>query len=1524
MNDLSASPEAQLTTLSDERTRLLTLLLEQETQRSQTIKPYPRDSQTSTTLLPTSPAQQRLWFIDQLEGGSAGYFIPVALRLRGKLDPIALKRALDTLVQRHEVLRTVFVNVDGDPRQEIHSHGEFPLQLIDVGGAGSSERESRVEYHKAEEIRSKFDLRTGPLIRGRLLQLHAHEHVLLLTMHHIVSDGWSMPVFFRELAALYAAYAQGLQSPLAALPIQYGDYAQWQREWLQGEQLQRQMHYWAMRLAHTPPQLELPTDRPRPAIQSYRGANVALILEPGLTHRLRALAQRCEMTLFMVLCAGFAILLSRLSGQDDIVIGTPITNRQRPELEGLIGFFVNTLALRVQLNPELTIGEVLDQVKELTLGAYEHQDVPFEKVVETLQPERNLSRNPLFQTMLALHNVPSRSLALPGLAVASESGLDEPSIFDLFLSLEEQDDQVTGFVNYATDLFDRATVERWMACFIETLHSMSEDLQVRVGYLPILPQQERQQIFEAFNATQAAYPPELLIHQLFEEQVQRTPHAIAAIHGGEQLTYAQLNARANQLGRLLVAKGIGPDRLVAISMERGLEMLIGLLGILKAGGAYVPLDPAYPAERIAYVLEDAAPTVLLTHDRLRGRFAGGTAEIIAIDSAWHQIAQLPDGNLEPAALHLNAHHLAYVIYTSGSTGTPKGVAIEHRNTVNLIQWARSAVTTREIFSETLQSTSLNFDLSVYECFVTLCVGGCVRVMENALALLNEATHVTLINTVPSAMAAILESGAIPASTRVVNLAGEVLKKELVDRIFANRRVERVCNLYGPSETTTYSTWIAMRRETGFNASIGRPISNTQIYILDSAGQIVPIGVVGEIYIGGAGVARGYLHKPELTAERFQEDPYSTDPQARLYKTGDRGRWRADGTIEYLGRADHQVKIRGFRIELGEIEAQIASHEKIKEAVVLAREDIPGEKRLVAYVVGTRAAAAQDSGKQGSASLRETVLDEWQGVWAETYQSQAEVSGPTFTGWNSSYTGQPIPETDMQEWLTFTIERVRTLKPGKVLEIGCGIGLLLQHLAPHCETYVGTDFSAAAIEQLRGWLGGRADLQHVRLEQGAATDIGRYESGSFDTIILNSVVQYFPDVEYLVSVLELAIRRLRPGGKIFLGDIRHYGLLSVFQSAVQLAKAAPNTTLGRVKGRVGRAIAEEKELLIDPRFFEHLLGRLPGVAAVDLELKRGHARNELTAYRYDVVLHTGDSVASRPVYTRLQWGDAIPSVAHLEACLRDKRWDAISLSNLPNRRLAEDMVAQRLVQESPSRAEVQSVRQQLGASPADGLDPELFWDLGPACGYDVQVTWGPEGSQGRFEVRLLERARASRVLQLKPKPDQAAVPWSFYASDPLEGSFRQQLVPELRDHVKHQLPEYMLPAAWVVLKELPRTPNGKVDRRALPNPQDRPDEAGEYIAPEGAVETLLAEIWAQILPVDRVGAQDNFFELGGHSLLGMKLIAKLNQRLGIHLPATAVFQHPTIRQMARLVESLQLLSAARHQDTQGLELEEGVL
>ncbi len=916
--------------------------------------------------LPLSFAQQRLWFLAQMEGGSEAYHIPVGLRLKGELDAPALLRALDRIVARHEALRTCFEVQEGQAVQRVASADVgLTLEWVDLSTEAASEHQ--LGLLAEAEARVPFDLEQGPLIRGRLVKLGEQEHVLLITMHHIVSDGWSQGVLARELGMLYEAYRSGGEDPLPALPIQYADYAVWQRRWLEGGGLQRQGTYWEQALAGAPTLLSLPTDRARPAQQDYAGGSVEVIFDETLSAGLRKLSQRHGTTLFMTVLAGWSALLSRLSGQGEVVVGSPVANRTRSEVEGLIGFFVNTLALRVEVSGA-TVSELLGRVKAKVLEAQAHQDLPFEQVVERVRPVRSLSHSPVFQAALSWLNTEAvgLSLELEGLTIEGVDAGQAAAKFDLTLELRETSEGLAGSLDYATALFDRETIERYLGYLQRLLAAMVENDSQQVSRIGLLDKDERAQLLESWNETKAAYPDASTIHGLFEAQVRRTPEAIAVVHEGQQVSYAELNARANRVAHALRRLGVGPDARVGLCAERSVELVIGLLGILKAGGGYVPLDPSYPQDRLAYMLEDSAPVAVLAQSNTREQLGALSVPVLDLDGP------LEEAEHDPQVTGLEPHHLAYVIYTSGSTGRPKGVVVEHRNTVNFLAWAARAFPPASL-ARTLFSTSLNFDLSVFECFAPLTTGGRIDIVVNVLAL-GDGTHdVRLINTVPSALSALLESSGLDPAVEVVNVAGEALKRELVERLFAQTQARRLYNLYGPSETTTYSSWVCMDRQTGFQAHIGRPIANTQIYVLDAYRQPVPLGVTGEIYIGGAGVARGYLNRPELTAERFVVNPFHGEGRERMYRTGDLGRWLPDGSLEYQGRADAQVKLRGFRIELGEIEARLSQCAGVSEAVVTMREDVPGEQRLVAYYVSGEAIEAQTLREQLQASLPEYMV-----------------------------------------------------------------------------------------------------------------------------------------------------------------------------------------------------------------------------------------------------------------------------------------------------------------------------------------------------------------------------------------------------------------------------------------------------------------------------------------------------------------------------------------------------------------------
>ncbi|RKG80214.1 amino acid adenylation domain-containing protein, partial [Corallococcus sp. CA049B] len=905
--------------------------------RAPPLRPVSREG-----ALPLSFAQQRLWLLDQLQPGDSSYNVPTALRLSGRVDVEALRRAFEALIARHESLRTTLAASHEAPSQRVHPSAAWELPVADLSALPQEQREEEARRIVAEEARRPFQLATGPLLRGLLVRLGTEEHVLLVTMHHVISDGWSMGVLVREMAAFYEAFTTGSTPALAPLPVQYADFATWQRSWLQGEVLDAQLGYWKQRLAGAPAALELPTDRPRPPVQSHRGATVEVRIPVPLVEALKALAQREGATPFMTLLAAFQVLLSRYSAQDDISVGSPIAGRTQAETEGLIGFFVNTLVLRAHVDPRSTFRELLVQVRGTTLAAYDHQHLPFEKLVEAVQPTRDLSRNPLFQAMFVLQNMPAEDLRLPGLSMRTLPLETRSAKFDLSLGLRESPTGITGTLEYATDLFDAATVQRMAGHFGVLLEAIASKPDTRLGDLPLLTGTERQQLLIEWNPPASQTPREPSIPAMVEAQVRRTPDALAVITPERKLTYRELDAKANQLAHRLRGLGVGPEVRVGLCVERTEDLLIGVLGILKAGGAYVPLDPSYPRERLGWLLEDAQGPALVAHSHLLQALPETTATPVCLDSD----AELAKQPTTAPVVDIHAGHLAYLIYTSGSTGRPKGVAISHGNAVAFLHWALATFSAEEL-KGTLAATSLNFDLSVFELFAPLSSGGAVVVARNALHLaeLPTASHVTLVNTVPSAMAQLLRLGAVPPSVRVINLAGEALPETLAKQVYAVPTVQKLFNLYGPSEDTTYSTASLVGRDEV--PLIGRPLPATRAYVLDASLQPVPVGVAGELYLAGEGQARGYLLRPELTAERFVPEPYGP-PGGRVYRTGDRVRYRMDGRLEYLGRIDFQVKVRGFRIELGEIEAALRRAPGLKDAVVVAKGEA-ADKRLVAYV-----------------------------------------------------------------------------------------------------------------------------------------------------------------------------------------------------------------------------------------------------------------------------------------------------------------------------------------------------------------------------------------------------------------------------------------------------------------------------------------------------------------------------------------------------------------------------------------------
>ncbi|HSF31104.1 MAG TPA: amino acid adenylation domain-containing protein [Candidatus Tectomicrobia bacterium] len=1824
--------DQRLAGLSPQRRKLLERLLLNKTESAQALTSIPR--REPSTSAPLSYAQERLWFLDQVAPGSPFYNVDCALRLNLPVDASIMQRALSEIVRRHEALRTIIREEDGRPAQVTLGTLPTPLTVVDLRHLREAERDAEALRIIAEEARTGFDLSSGPLLRAKLVQLTEDECVFALTMHHIACDGWSMYVFARELRTLCTAYLLEQPSPLPELPIQYADYAVWQRQWLQGSVLDQQLSYWKQQLDHLPI-LRLPTDRPRPVLPTFQGAYEFVTYPPRLLRAIKELSQKEGTTLFMTLLAAFKVLLYRYTGQHDIVVGSPVANRNRPEVEGLIGFFVNMLVLRTDLSGNPTFRELLGRVRQVALDAYAHQDLPFERLVEELQPERDMSLNPLFQVTFQLFASPATDVPdFTRNMVRIQRG---SAAIDLGIDTREAPEGLIVKVEYSTELFDASTVRRLIGHLQTLLEGIVANPDQRIGDLAMLSGAEYKQLLVDWNDTAADYPRDTCIHTLFEEQVRRTPDAVALVCGDRSLTYRQLDQRANRLAHHLQSIGVGPDRLVALCLERSSDLVVAILGILKAGGAYVPLDPEYPQERLAYLLKDAGTTVLVTAQSWLDHLPSHAACVVHID---HVDENLPESTADSGVLSTN---LAYVIYTSGSTGAPKGVAVEHRAVCNNLLWMQRQFPLTPSDRVPLKY-SISFDVSVWEIFAPLIAGarlvvappGAQRDMDLFVRFLRDH-EITVLDLVPSLLRALLEEPQFRScvSLRRVTCGGEPLAPDLRSRFFEQFDIE-LNNMYGPTEATITATWwTSGPADPLHSVPIGRPIANTQTYVLDSHDNPVPIGVPGELHIGGDCLARGYLNRSELTRQKFVPNKFASQPGARLYKTGDLVRYLPEGMLEYLGRIDEQVKVRGYRIEPGEIEAVLAQHESVRACAVVPRISEPGGMRLVAYVVSTasrpelwpslgeyfvyddllyyamtsdearnraycaaintlvkgktvldvgtgadailarfcveagaervyaiemlegayeRARALIDRlglsdrivllhgdsrhvelpervdvcvseliGTIGSSegvipilhdaqrflkpggvmipyrsmtriaavSLPEELLrrprftelsghyveelfrkvgypfdvrvcikdfplshlisdtqvfedlffpgpmqselqsrialniqrdahldgfllwlnlypapgvlidvlhephhwlpvyfpafhpgidvrqgdmihaecsvilpdgrgtpdyrlagtvirngqppvpfriesyhsqpvfkatpfyqqlfagdsatrysgllsaeasaeqvSRWRETYEQLYAQQATPPDPTFNiiGWDSTYTGKPMPEDEMREQVDSTVERILALRPRRILEIGCGSGLLLFRLAPTCEHYLATDFSHVVLDQVRSQLE-KAPLPQVQLRHASAENFAEIEPLAFDIVVLNSVIQYFPSVEYLEHVLQGAIAATRDGGAIFLGDVRSLPLLEAFATSVELYRAPATLTVRELHQHIEERMRLEQELLVAPALFEELCHRLPRICCVEVQPKRGRRNNELTRFRYDVVLRLGASRVGSIAPTVIDW-TAVRSLSTLRRLAAEMTQDAVRITAVPNARLGLERLALPRIADGDPATTVGALRQSLAGQHADGVDPEDVWELESAKIWEVFLDYSDGDPHGSFDILLLRQGVTPAEVLVPGGPGKRR-PLNLYANNPLRAEFLQKRAPVLRDFLRQRLPEYMVPADFVLLQALPRTVSGKLDKQALPG-VDRTLVASHagFVAPQTELERTIAAVWQEVLGIRKVGLEDNFFDLGGHSLLMVRLRNKLQQALQADISIIDLFQYPTISTLAR--------------------------
>lgn len=1365
-------------------------VVESELGKNEAQQPLPAMRRSDEKETPLSFAQQRLWFLNQLDPVSAAYNVPGALRIQGSLNVHALTDSISSIAERHEVLRASFVERNGTPVQVVAPGAGPGFQFSDLQQISPSQRSAELERLMREEAEQPFDLRRGPCLRIHLLQLGPQEHVLLVTMHHIVSDYWSLGIFVSELTKLYPAFNSGQNSPLQELRFQYRDFAVWQRECLAGSGMAAQLEHWKQQLAGILPVLELPADHVRTLTQSGRGAICEDVISKDLTAALKKLFRPEGATLFMVLLAAFKVLLHRYSGQKDLIVGSPVANRNHAGIEDLIGFFANTLVLRSDLSGDPPFADLLRRVHKMALHAYAHQDVPFEKLVEELQPERDTARSPIFQVSFALQNVPFPTLELPGLHVEIVNNPTRTAKFDLTLIAVETGPAVRLSLEYRTDLFEERRVQRMLKHFKALLESIVRAPSLPISGLSYMDQQEVEQVLHDWNRTEKLYRRGLTVQQLIEEQVERTPEAVALVYQDQQCTYAELNRRANQLAHLLREHGVAPEVRVGLFMERSLELVISILATLKAGGAYVPLDPSYPEDRLRFIAQDAGIRIVLTQQHLLDAATAFTPAVVDVKSEWPLIHLQPDENPPYAA---GEDNMAYVIYTSGSTGRPKGVMITHAGICNRLLWMQDEYGLSGN-DAVLQKTPFSFDVSVWEFLWPLMTGARLVMAKPgahhdpaAIANLIEREKITTVHFVPSMLQVFIDDPALPecASLKRIICSGEALSPALRDKC-ASRLSAGLHNLYGPTEASvdvTYSDCRAERLEA--TVPIGRPIANIQVHFLDEYWQPVPAGVWGELCIAGVGLARGYLDRPGMTAERFIPNAFSNRMGDRLYRTGDIARYLSDGAIEYLGRADDQVKVRGFRIEPGEIEKAISDHEAVQECIVLARNDVATGKRLVAYVV---------PGHENAFTVHQLLEMDKEGAAHAFYELPNGMTVAHLNKGETDFTYREIFEG--QGYLQHGV----TLHEGDcVFDVGANIGLFTLFAArsvSRCQIYAFEPIPAI-FECLRSnarLYGLQAHLVQCGIGREARTESFTYY----------------------------------PGMSILSGRFAdHHKDQAVLRAYVQGQQS-------------GLAVPEVAQADIDAILKARLVLETVSVPVRTIsDVIREHAVERIDLLKIDV---EGGEIEVLEGIVDEDW----PRIRQIVVEVHDVDGRLQQMLGMLARR------------------EYRVVAEQAEFLRQTGLYNVFAVRSSPAVEKNGAETGG--------------RAAASRNQ------------WTSAA----------RLVSSLRDHLRRRLPDYMVPASFVLLDAMPLTANGKVDRRALLALGEGRPLAEQYVAPRTPLQETLVRIWSEILDRKDIGINDNFFSLGGHSLLIPRLVQEISRETRVELQLFQIFQSPTIASLEEAI------------------------
>jgi amino acid adenylation domain-containing protein len=1444
-------------------------------------------------LVPLSFSQEQLWFVDRLQG-TVEYHMPYVFRLQGELNPAALEQALRAVITRHEALRTVIVEKDGVGFQHIQPVDRWQWQYSDaqdvIGKDGS------VQAYIEEVCAAPFDLAKDNVFRVVLLKQQEHDHILIAVVHHIAFDGWSMSVMVEELAEFYRSYVAQRAPQLKELPVQYADYAIWQRKNLSGLKMNAKLNYWKEQLKGITT-LKLLTDYPRPQQLSINGGSVGRNLDKQLLQGLQQLCQQENVTLFMTLLSAFNVLLYKYSGQSDMCIGSPIAGRQQKELEGLIGFFVNTLVLRSDVNGEQSFKALLHQVRQTTLDAYEHQQVPFEQVIKSLTLERDISRHPAFDVRFQLQNVPEAgSLDIGNVRLSAESPGEITALSDLSFDVKESEGLLALRMIYCSDLFKRETIERMLEHYEQLLRSIVADCDLPVNQLKMLSAKEEKLFLEQAGVSSLNYPKGKTIVSLFFRQAENTPEATAIAFGGTSLTYKELDARSNQLAHYLRAKGVRNEEPVVMAAERSLETIIQLLGILKAGAAYVPVDVQYPDERIAYILADTGCRICLgdeaLENRMRTAIPDNTITFIDTQAQAAVIAAASGGSINFS----DTQQLSYITYTSGATGDPLGVLIEHAHLTDSVHGMIRQAGLKNCSSFALFA-SLVEDAGQPLLFAALATGGAAHVLPSALIDDGKALSgylagegIDCIKLAPSQWLSYVNEHSMPLPGKAILFSGETLPTHVIGLVKETGYTGAIYNLYGPAETLGKCIYQVQPAKHYQRIPIGRPFSNTRVYILDAAGQPSAIGVAGELYIGGDFIARGYLGQPPLTKEKFIEDPFRQG--SRMYRTGDTCRWLPDNTIEYLDRNDGQVKIKGHRVELGEIENALNHLPEITSSCVVVTTDEHSSNRLAGYYI-----PSHDVLKAKEKQLYLKIVSNWKELYETVNNTKEENDAAdsefNILGWDDSFTGQPIPAKEIREWLTDITNVILAGEPQHVLEIGCGKGLIFYQLAGRVKKYIGTDFSSSGISQIKATIQkGARDYGEVELKVCAAHEVKLEEK--IDTIVLNSVVQYFPGEDYLTGVLSNSIAMLNGKGRIVIGDVRDLRHLHNFRRRLSIERLQEGLSIREFLWQVEQEVQNEEELCFSPGYFYNLQNVFPDITHVEIVWKNGDFVNELSLYRFTVVLYVG--MEKEMVQPRWQQWDEITDKQAIILQLENGA-GMIALKDVPNPRLWKEQI----MDESIVNRSVNTIRELSAAinTPVAGHEEiRSILETARVQRYDCRLLL----DEDPMKMNLLIGRSLDTVFIPSVYSDKHAAEGAVTTNVPLFSDIVSLLHNDIRKGLMKRLPAYMVPDDFIALQHLPVSVQGKPDRAFLASRKDRQVSGTTHFqAPVTPLEQQLAAIWQDLLRLKKVGLHDNFFYIGGHSLLATRVVSAIRKELRVEVSIKDLFVHTTIQTLANHVQ-----------------------